>query len=72
MCLLLINLASAHPIQAKTNLSSATSKHCCVMGLQPWLREMFQWLRAEGAEACSVSYGDLGQATVLEVSVNLK
>lgn len=46
-CILLINLPNSHPVQVKTNLSSATSKHCCVMSLQPWLREMFQRLWAE-------------------------
>lgn len=71
-CILLINLPNSHPVQVKTNLSRATSKHCCVMSLQPWLREMFQrlWAEEEG-EFCFLWLGDLSQATVLDVSVNL-
>lgn len=55
-CILLINLQNSHRVQVKTNLSGATSKHCCVMSLRPWLREMFQrlWAKEEGV---SVSYG---------------
>lgn len=59
VCILLINLANSHTAQVKTNLSSATSKHCCVMSLQPRLREMFQrlWTEDGEEEGCSVSYG---------------
>lgn len=72
-CILLINLPNSHPVQVKTNPSSGTSKHCCVMSLQPWLREMFQrlWAEEEGV-FCFLWLGDLGQATALDVSVNLK
>lgn len=71
-CILLINLPNSHPVQVKTNPSSGTSKHCYVMSLQPWLRKMFQrlWAEEEGV-FCFLWLGDLGQATALDVLVNL-
>lgn len=68
----IIILSNSHPLQGKTNLPSATSKHCCTVSLQPWLREMFWSLRAkEEGMFCFIWLRDLGQATVLDVSVNL-
>lgn len=68
-----LNQWNSHPVQVKTNQSGATSKHCCVMSLQPWLREMFQglWTQAEGGLSGSYGFSDPGQATVLDVCVNL-